>query len=483
MQSSCIKKHSVRLIGYVFVAMALGALHGCTVPDLDHAKQRLHTGEFSSAHSELELLANRGVVEAMVLLADQLSRSEPMRAESYYLRAVDAGDFKARGRLAKLYSQLAADAQQSAKLMGLATAGVPGIEDAGRALDFSRKALALGDDSVLSTIVRLNELFPELNVHDEAAEIIRVSQHSVSTNALYAQVLWWESQGQSEAHAAEVERICNRLGYLEVGCYRSLISLYQLQNNEIKIESVIERVKKMYRANHISGSEIVSLANWLKEKDPASKGAFFALSILDITREKYPEANYEIVRLLYQNPNLQYSADLNDLLLMQQKTGDWRSSEMLGEMYFIGKQRPLDPEKACGLLEPIKNKSVNANYYLGLLARDGLLGAPDAKSALNYLLMAARFGHEKADLALAEMFWSARGVAKNPVYAYSFARIAGIRGSMQAEKLSAEISGTLPQAKIDTALEISNQELDARRLIKKKHLTCCELQVQGAVAQ
>lgn len=460
-----------------------GLLHACAIPDLDHAKQQISAGNIAPAQLELEKLANKGVVEAMVLLGDQLGKTEPVDAESYYLRAVQAGEFKARGRLAKLYSQLAVDTKQEAQFLGQSNGESPGIEDAQRSLRYARDALSLGDDSVLSVIIKLNAQFPELNLHREVEEIIQQAQKSGSTNALYARVLWWDSQSQLEANATQIERICNRLGYLEVGCYRSLISLYQLQQNEEKVTAVVERIQRDYHAGRISGAVVVSIADWLGDRNPLGRGAAFSLTLLDMIRQKYPDANYEIAQLLYQNPGLEYSADLNQLLETQQQSGDWRSNEMLGEMYFTGKQRPLDPHKVYELLQPIQDKSVNANYYLGLLARDGLLGQSDAESALGHLLKAARFGHEKADVALAEMFWQARGLARNPVYAYSFARIAGIRGSRQGEKLSAEILATLTQTQVDEAVGISSQELTARQLIKKKHLTCCELEIQGAALQ
>lgn len=465
------------------LTLAVCLLQACTLPDLGHAKQQIAAGNIAPAQAELAQLATKGVVEAMVLLGDQLSKTEPAQAEQYYVYAVAAGEFKARGRLAKLYSQLAAETRQAAKFLGQATGDIPGIEDAHRSLDYARAALALGDDSVLSVMIKLNVQFPELNVQEEIERIIQQAQKTGSTNALYAKVLWWESQVQVDANAAQIERICKRLGHLEVGCYRSLVSLYQVQQDEAKIAAVVDQIKRDFHAGYISGAVVVSQSDWLADKNPVGKGAAFALALLDSIRSKYPDANYEIAQLLYQHPGLQYAVDMDQLLETQQQAGDWRSSELLGEMYFMGKQRPLDPTRVYSLLQPIEDRSVSANYYLGLLARDGLLGQVDSENALQYLLKAARFGHEKADVALAEMFWQARGLAKNPVYAYSFARIASMRGSRQGEKLSTEIAMALNQQQVDQAVGLSNQELQARQLIKKNHLACCELETQGAALQ
>jgi len=459
----------------VVVALVLA---GCAVPDYRHAQQQLAVGNTLAAYKELEELADHGVVPAMLMMGDQLSKADPVTAEQFYLRAIAQGDVKSRGRLAKLYAQWAVDAKQEQANPAFASVADASLEQAQNSLRFARDALALGDDSVLSVLVKLDSVFPELNLAEETQVLIHRYKKSGSTNAQYAQVLWWESGNQVLENAAGIEKICLKLDYLEVSCYRSLVNLYRLQQDDAKVNSVVERVTTNYKAGRLAVTTVVSFANWFTKNDSRPSNAKAAISLLEMVAPVYAEANYDIARILYVNPTLPEAKKIMELLTQQEDFGNWRANELLGEMYFNGKQAPIDPGRVQALLSPIQDKSLVANYYLGLIERDGLLGAANPDQALAHLLTAARFGHDKADVAIAELFWQAKGIARNPVYAYSFASIAAVRGSQRAQRLTLEIEPSLAGDQKEQAIGLSQQEISAREVLRQKHLVCCDLNVR-----
>jgi alginate biosynthesis protein AlgK len=146
--------------------------------------------------------------------------------------------------------------------------------------------------------------------------------------------------------------------------------------------------------------------------------------LLELVEWNYPQATYAKARLLYDYPGTGTPEDLLDALARARARGSLQAELLTGRIYFDGRQVAADPVLAERHLLKARSQLPAADYFLGELYHRGYLGTADPQKALEYLLSAARRGHAKADYALAEMFWSGRGVRRNPVYSLSFITLA-----------------------------------------------------------
>lgn len=161
------------------------------------------------------------------------------------------------------------------------------------------------------------------------------------------------------------------------------------------------------------------------------------------------------------------AVDTKDLvlpvLMRQGSEGDVEANYLLGKLYFDGKWVIQNPLSAKEYFSKAASDIIGAEIALGLLYLDGWLGDPDFEKALSHLLSAARRGSDTADRMLAEMYWRQRGVKRNEVYAYSFAKLATIKGSERSLLLFAEISVNLPDTVKSTAERIFASEVAVRK--------------------
>ncbi|HWV16438.1 MAG TPA: hypothetical protein VN030_13475 [Cellvibrio sp.] len=437
---------------------AVTALTGCEVADYRHAKVSLTQGDIQGGLAEMTILADRGVPEAQLVVGDLIVDTDPVQAEKYYLEAEQRGEFKANGRLAKLYSMRAENFNEV---------------DAQKSLEHIRKAIAIGDDSVLSNLVELAVAFPALGLESEAQEAIDKYKRVGSTNAQYSEVVWWQAQGLTEQHADAIEATCLKLIDIETGCFQALINIYQIKNQPADVEKTVDRAITNYNKKLMTPASVVTLVRWMSNPDRKAPLTNESLKLLEMVSPNWSPANFEIAKILYNNPSLQRSQQLDDILKKEHEQGNWRATEMQAQIIYFGKNRVPDPKNALPLLLSIKDKSPVANYLLGIIYRDAILSDADPSSALEHLLIAARFGYLKGDLALAQMFSQAKGTIPNPVYAYSFASLAAANGSTSVQQLQTDIAAGMSSADKAAAEKLFLQEQNARLALKRDHAICC----------
>ena len=452
---ACQSRNYLRLLGSSSLIATALILTGCELPDYQRGQQALAKGDLAEAKRNLSPLAKLGSIEAQIAMGDiassDTSPNKDKIAEKYYLDALDSGSQKANARLAKLYKNEAESA---------------GVEDARNAIFQIKAALKNGDDSVLPILAEITAKYPELKLENYTRFYIDQFKEKKSLNAVYAEVLWWTLAGKSVEHQKEIEAICAQIGPDESGCYRARVTLYQATKDEEKELAAIAQIGSEYQAKRISEEELVRFSKWLAHKDRAIPRPKSALELLGKIIPASADVQVQIAKIeLQSNTGNKTLDDVVKKLTALVEAGNASAVEVLAEMYLEGEGVTPDPWHAERLLNRGENKTPYQHYLLGLIYRDGYLGRPDPKLALDHLLKAARQGVRRADIALARMFWEAKGIRRNKTYAYSFASIAqgsGSNGATDPNALANVINTQLSLEEKTAAEQLKAKELHMR---------------------
>ncbi|MBW7470399.1 SEL1-like repeat protein [Marinobacter sp. M216] len=436
------------------VAVLLGALTGCSslrdLPDLDRAEQDLAQGRTDRAQSQLEALAGFGIADAQVDLGDFYRDSDSASALeaalTWYHHAAEQGSERAWLRLGKLYAREGTTAEQRAV-----------------AESYLRQSLAAGDDSALIALINLYLEYPAEFTHRNVLALIEQGESEGNPSASYARVLYYQLTGEFDARMAEIESLCAPAVLAEPACMSVLARIYMQEGREADLDGLIRQARSAWETGEIDDTDLYQFAGFLASDEAPNPKVGESYRLYQLLIPGHVPALTESSRLALDNPYLADSEVILGALEQARTAGDLRASLTLARIYELGRIAPADPQKALAYAEEARPRYPAADYTIGRIYKRGYLGKPDPGKALDYLLSAARRGYPKADFLLARLFWEGKGVAINPVYAWSFATLALEGEVAQAHELLDEMAQTTPLSVRQEAERLSQRELISRQ--------------------
>lgn len=412
--------------GLIVVALVLSAC--ASSPDIDRAVENYRQGYLAEAKRELEPLAAFGLPEAKLRLADVLTVeggiSQWQRAEVLYSELIDTHP-RAYERLGKLYRKrwYAGEADYFDK-----------------AVSTFQTALRAQNTSVLDELIGLYLNNPETIEHNLPISqwITELSEtNPYKADYFRARLLWISNPVPDSAQS--VAEICQPIQDAIFQCVELLAEVYGQVGDEASLKALTERSESGFKQGQIQAEQIYSLAKQLSVLQTPMADAF-SQHLYRLISDDYPRALTDFVSQAIRQGFNGDKAVWVTKLKHAAKHGDIDANYLLGRMYYKGDWVPKKPELAQAYFSQVEENISGAAVALGVMHRDGWLGKPDFDAALRYLLDGARRGSEVSDRLLAEMFWLQRGVKRNPVYAYSFSKLATGSNDEKSLKLFSEIA-------------------------------------------
>jgi len=441
---------------------AVFAVTGCSsLPDMRLAKQVMTNGQEVEARAHYKELSAVGYNEATIQLADSYLRqnttlSTEKAEEAYRVAAKDENrtlQKKAKLKLARLL----------ARKMGASDINLKEAEN------ILQEAYREGDSTVLPLLAELHLAHPELWPQEEIKAIISEALKNNSLDANAAQLKLYKRQGITNLNAEQVIQLCEPEIKNIVDCYPVLTEIYLHQNDNGKLDALLDLATTQYKKSELEPKLIYRMANALAKNKSSNLRLKRADAAYLSIEDSYPQALIARIRLRLSNPN---AASNIIELLKQAKARNLAEADLLtGKLYYDGKIVPLDATKAEAHLLKSSEQFALSDYLLGQIYLKGYLGRPDFDKALKHLLLAARSGSMAADHVLAKMYSESKGVKPNIVYAYSFARLTKRQNDTKAEELIARLAQRLSQHEVQQSNLLFAKETNFRKELIQKNET------------
>lgn len=431
-------------------SLSLGLLAGCVaLPDLQLAKQARGSGDLATAEQNYRILASQGYVDAQIGLADLLVRSpsveQRMQGETLYRQALDRS--------------AAAPAR-----LGKWLANKPQATPAERleAEQLLRQSLAAGDNSALLPLVQVQLQDPQKLASGELERELEQWQAQGIGEARLGKVLLYRVRGNYEQKLDEIEAIC--AGWLDQAseCYVELAEVYQRRGDKSSQQQLLARLDSAYQAGLVSPERVQGVAKVLADSSLGEADPQAAQALYTRIAPAYSDAWCGLAELVLRFPDLGDASVLTGYLNKGMDAGSSRASLMLGQLYLKGQAVPADPRAAEQYLLQAASSHTKAHLLLGRLYRDGALGDIEPEKALEHLLIAARAGDPSANIALAQLFGEGKGVRINPVYSYTFAKLASRQGMAQGQVLMERLAPRLQAQDYQQVESLLAREIEAR---------------------
>lgn len=426
----------------VVVARLFGAcllVGGCAqIPDVGMGRQALAQGNKEEALWHFQKLAEKGIPEAQVALANMKSLSHDKREQAlaarWYREAAPHSE-RAKTQLGKLLARTQPNGNTS-------------LLEAEKLL---KSALATGDNSALPPLMQLyvehENLWPGSDPHAYIAQ----AKAQGLPQAYIAEIELYRRRGQYQQHLAEIEKTCRALLDTQPACYAELVAVQRTQNQTQALEVTVAITKKAYADQRIEALSVDRVARTLVDSAYPTPQPQLAKTLLEMIAPTYPAAWLALARLQVQFPFLGDAASLHILLDNAIANGNIDAHLLYGELLTEGKTFPANPAEAQRHLSVAAPHLPKAEYLLGFIYKEGLLGEAEPRKAFPLLLSAARRGSAQADLALARMFSDAKGVRPQWEQAWIFATLAQEQQRPGATELLASVSARLPASRLSTA--------------------------------
>lgn len=437
-------------LGLALGSLSLGLLSGCAnLPDLQLAKQAKSEGDLATAEANFRGLADRGYVDGQIGLADILARStSPERqaqAESLYRQAQEHSSVAAV-RLGKW----------------LANKPQPTLDERVEAERLLREGLATGDRSVLLPLVKLQLLDPQRMNSGEIDEELARWQMQGLGEAQLGRIMLYRARGDYTQHLPEIRRTCEAWLAQVSECYAELAAIYQKQGDAAARTALLEQLQTAYQSGAVPPEQMLMVGRALADPANGEPDPQAAKALLEWVAPVYANAWVSLAELTLGYPALGNAGDAVGYLEQGVAAGSARAALTLGQLYLKGREIPGDPQAAEKYLLQALPGEPKAHFFLGKLYGEGQLGDIDPDKALEHLLIAARGGNASADVALAHLFGSGKGVRINRVYAYSFASLAVSQGLPQGQVLMERLAPQLTPEERDQAEQLLRREQRTR---------------------
>ena len=431
--------------------LLLGVLYASTVmalPDLERGKLALARGDHATAEANLKPLAERGYLEAKIELA------------KLYAREDDPAQWRKAEALLR-------EAMQREPTVRLALARVmlrdPETADPLEIRDLLDAAAAEGDPDVLKLQVRLYRNYPGTFRTDEAAEHVRELALSPLVDERDEAMSWYRAYAEEPGYAKELLQLCEKDLDQQPECLGDFARYFRVEGDEARLEQVVETSTRRYENGEISSEDLVDVVKVLSSEELAgAPQTRHAYSLLSVIAQPGADVRERMAKLLIDDPTLDPDRDAESLLEDAMAAGSMEASMVLGRRLMRDSNPDADPARAEKLLQQATPTVPAAHYFLGRFYERGYAGRMDAQRALHHYLAAARQGYERADLALARLYWKGRGVRVDAVNAYVFARLAHHHHFEEALPLLAEIVPAMNPGQRAEADALAEREFSAR---------------------
>ncbi|KMQ75515.1 SEL1-like repeat protein [Marinobacter subterrani] len=427
------------------------ALAGCgNLPDIQRAERAAASGNVEQARAQLEELARFGLADAQVELGDLYAEADTpearQKALSWYRKAAKQGSERASIRIGKMNAREGMTPEQRAN-----------------GAKYLRKALAEGDKSALIPLVNLYMNYPGEFPGREPLELIKQARSAGDPRGDMALARYYLLNGQFDARAEEIEALCVPIAEAQPDCFQLLARVYLSQGRSDDLKALVDRATSAWREGTIEDRDLYLFARWLSDDESPQKQVATSNELFNLLIPDYVPALTARARLIMENTYLAEPKVVLDMLERARANGDLKASLSLARAYERGDIVTADPKKAIKYAMEAREKYPSADYLLGRVYKRGYLGEPAPEKARFYLLNAARRGFPKADYALAELFWEAKGIEVNRRYAWSFALLAHEGGVKRAKALLLEMVPTMPHDLEMAAEALHRRERAARR--------------------
>lgn len=437
---------------------SLGLTACSNLPDVQRAEQAAATGNLQEAQSQLEELAQFGLVEAQVelgdLYADQDTPAARRKALAWYQKAAEQGSDRAAIRIGKMNAREGDTPEQRA-----------------HGARYLRKALAAGDQTALIPLVNLYVNFPDEFPNGNPLALIQQARASGDPKGDVALARYYVTSGEFEQRTGDIESLCRPIAEAHPECFQLLARVYLAEGRSEDFSALVERTTKAWEQGSIEDRDLYLFARWLSDDESPQKQVATTNELyLKLTPEYVPALTAR-AKLIMEHNYLAEPEVVIDMLQKARESGDVKASLSLARAYERGRIVPPDPEKAIRYALEAREKYPSAEYLLGRIYKRGYLGEPDPEKARHHLLTAARRGFPKADYALAELYWEGKGIEVNTQYAWNFALLALEGGVERARELMVEMVLDVPGHIKMKAEALYKQERAARHKLLARSLS------------
>lgn len=436
------------------VVVLLGAMlasPALALPDLARGRAALERGDLAAAETDLKPLAERGYLDAQVLLA----------------RVYTAKDTPESAALAVRWYRLAVEKDPALRLPLARSLMRSGQADPA---EIEQLLLALADDreaAALPLQLRLYREFPQLAEPGQAARLAQeVAAYRLPEDRAAA-ISWYRANRlEDRAYDDALGALCEKDRAHVEECYADLARHFRALQDVGALKKLQAEAIERFDAGTMSPETVERMARHLAADDLPGKAAPDAAYALLL---KIPEPTAEVIarraRLLLAQPALDAQADPVALLKSAYELGSPEAALELGRLYLDELHPAADPVRAESLLREAAKTLPTAHTWLGRLYERGYLGLPEPERALQHYLLAARAGQPNADLALARMYSRNRGVRVDPVQAYGFARLAEHQGHPGAGEFILQLLPGMLDQQIKQGQQLAEREWTARSAI------------------
>ncbi|HEY1078367.1 MAG TPA: hypothetical protein VGE51_16855 [Fontimonas sp.] len=443
------------LLRMLALAVAIGLLTPSVaangLPDLGRGTAALDAGNYEEAERNLLPLAQRSIVDAQIKLA------------RLYVQRGRQGDLKS----AIHWYWTALEHDKSVRLPLVRAILADGSANT-QTIALLREADDEGDPEAMRVRLRLYRDMPALAEPGEALALAQRAAQSEHLDDATAAIGWFGAQPDSPEALAAVAGLCDQWGERVDACYGVLARQLRAAGDDKGMAALVEKVERGHAQGKVSRDAVTQVAATLSASDRAGAAQpAAAYRLLKPVARQSPEAKTRMARLLMDDPSLDEASQPRELLEQALADGWLEAALYLGRLHLDLQSPDADPARAVDLLEQASERFPAAHFWLGRIYDDGYLGKADKPLALQQYLLAARGGYDRADLALAQLYWNNRGASVDPVNAYCFARIAMHSGVVGAEKLVMALRSRIEPELIDQGQRKAEQEFAARQVAQR----------------
>lgn len=449
-----------------FLLAANLLLVACQVADIDLGRQLLAQGKKDAAFLNFQTLAEKNIPEAQVAVGNlhALSRDkrEQALAEQWYRKAATHSE-RAKTQLGKL----------------LARTKPRGDASLIEAEHLLKSALARGDNSALPPLMQLYISYGYLWPDVQPDHFIAKAKAIGMTQAFIAEIELFRQRGQYQQHWIDIEKTCQTLLAVQPACYAELVAVQRSQKKLPAIEQTVAATKTAFTLNQIDGLTVDRVARALVSPEYPIPQPQMAKSLLELIIPTYPDALLSLAGLQVQFSFLGDADSLQKTLDKAIAYGSIEAHLISGELLITGKVFPMNPAEAYRHLSVAAPYLPKAEYLLGSIYKEGLLGEAEPSKAFPLLLSAARRGASQADLALARLFSESKGVKPQLEYAWAFASLANEKQHPGAPVLLSDLNARLPASRLPVANTYYLREKSYRSALPSKSENAEEDAVSG----
>jgi len=464
------------------------------LPDLQRGREAAAAGRVEDAERDLEPLAERGYPLAQTTLARLYARREDPQASAQ-------AQHWYRSALPRV-----PDADLPLARLLLRTGDPARLAEAEALL---RQAWEQRSEAeALSGLIDLYRQHPELDQQQQAEALSARAEQLAEPEVRGATIRWLRSTVALPGHQERLLGLCRRALEQEPECYVDLARDARRRASTDAQATLIDQALAAFATQHAQAATLGALAKALVEEVGGAESGASPASSADAASalapnlrscrqsamqqaveppesgkpaaQAQPELATRVVRALaaadalaqveaaavvLRYPYLAADFEAEPALKAGIAAGLPEARLHLAQLYIEGRRGERDPQAALALLQAALQQEateVRAHYLLGRLHQYGYLDEVDADAALQHLLLAARRGYLPADVALARLFASGRGVCPDYAAAYVFAGIAAQAGHAAMAQLRQELRARMPRGQAQLADHLFQQELAAR---------------------